>query len=81
MIETGTVKVSEHPEDTTLKVIDEDAEAIQASPSALMPNHVGAVEPEDMPELEDANPEEVLREEPPVADGTIDLEDASPEEI
>ena len=85
MIETGTVEASECPEDTTLKVINEDTEAVQASPSTLMPNHVDAEEPEGMPELEETNPEEVLREEPPVAipptNGTIDLEDASPEEI
>ena len=84
MIEMETVKVSEHPEDMTLKVINKDAEAIQASPSTSRPNHVGALEPKGMPELEDTGPEEVLGEEPPMAvppaDGTIDLEDASPEE-
>ena len=83
MIERETVEVSEHPKDTTLKVIDEDAEAIQASPSSSMPNHVGVVEPKGMPELEDTGPEEVLGEEPLVAvslaDGTIDLEDAPPQ--
>ena len=67
MVEMETVKASEHPEDTTLKVINEDAEVIQASPSTSIPNHVGALEPEGMPELEDTGPEEVLGEEPPVA--------------
>ena len=46
---------------------------------------MGALEPKGMPELEDASPEEILGEEPPVAfplaDGMIGLEDASPEEI
>ena len=70
---------------TTLKVINEDAEAIQASPSASMPDHMGAVEPKGMPKLEDTGPEEVLGEEPlvaiPPSDGMIDLEGAGPEEI
>ena len=60
MIEMETVEVSEHPKDTTLKVISEDAEIIQASPSALIPDHVGALEPKGMPNLEDASPEEIL---------------------
>ena len=39
VIETGMVEVSEHPGDTTLKVVNEDAETIQA---ALTPHQVGA---------------------------------------
>ena len=61
IIETGTVEASERPEDTTLKVVDEDAEAIQASSPTSMPNQVGVEELQRMPELEEAEPKEALR--------------------
>ena len=90
IIETQIVKVSERLRDTTLKVVDEDAEAVQASPPTSTPNQVGVEELQGMPELEEAEPEEVLREEPPVAippaeaaidlEGMPELEDAGPEE-
>ena len=79
------VDASENPKDTTLKITDEDAGSTQAPPSTLTPNHLGALESEGMPELEDAGSEEILGQEPPVAfppaEGMIDLEDAGTEEI
>ena len=75
---------------TTLKVVNEDAKAVQASSLAMTPNQVGVEELQGMLELKEAKPKGALREEPPVAfplaeatldlEGMPELEDAGPEE-
>ena len=54
------------PEGTTLKVVDEDPGATQVPVTALMPGQGETLDLEDMPDLEDADSEEIIGEEPPV---------------
>ena len=90
VIEMETVEALECLEDTNLKVANEGAEAAPVSLSASSPHQGGIEKFQGMPRLEDAKPEEVLREEPlvatPPADAVMDLEgmpeleDGGPEE-
>ena len=62
VIETETVEVSDSPEGMTLGIVDEGAKATLAPMSALLPCLEAVDEFQDMPELEDAEPENDPRE-------------------
>ena len=64
VIETETVEASERPEGKTPGNVDEGAEATPAPMPVLPPCLEAADEFQDMPELEDAEPEDDPREEP-----------------
>ena len=57
VIETDMVEALERPEGTTLGIEDEGAEATPALRPALLPHLEATDEFQDMPELEDAEPE------------------------
>ena len=66
VIEMETVGVSEHPQDMTLGIINEGTEATPAPLPVLLLCLEAADEFQDMPELDDAKPEDDPREEPMV---------------
>ena len=64
VIETEMVEEPECPEGTTPGNVDEGAKATPAPMPVLLPHLEATNEFQDMPELEDAEPEDAPREEP-----------------